>query len=226
MNLNYYFFIITLVSILVLIYCDEYQEEECDVIFSIFNNANVLRIKERHEIMKSVPPFIHRLLLFDEFIPPNVISYVDLSLCQFSNFVQILWKEADLLQIMSAEESKVYFGYQRRIQKADFGRYIILLRYGGIYIDLDLELLNPSAVLEYFNIYGEKENVFFEEITLTEEEALAASHSHIIRHGVPEVRLRIANFIMFSTAKSFFMQSIIDLCQQRQQDVYEDYDVL
>ena len=202
------------------------EEGECDITFFKFNDENVLKTREKHELIKkSVPPFIHRLLLFDEFIPLNVIPYVDLTMRQIPNFVHILWREADLLQIMSDDESKVYFGYQRRIQKADFGRYIILLHYGGIYIDLDVELLKPSALLEYLYRYPEKENLFFEELTLTEEETTLAD-SHRIRHGVPETRLRIANFLIISIAKSTYMESIIDLCQQRQQDVYEDYDVL
>ena len=145
---------------------------------------------------------------------------------QIPNFVHILWREADLLQIMSDGESKVYFRYQRRIQKADFGRYIILLHYGGIYIDIDVEILQPSALLQYQYMHPEKENVFFEEVTLTEEETLAGSNAHRIRQGVPETSLRIANFLMISVAKSSCMERILDLCRQRQQHVYEDYDVL
>lgn len=121
------------------------EEEECDITFSTL----MMKIRGKHEeLIRSVPPFIHRLLLFDEFIPLNVMPYVDLSMRQIPKLVHILWREADLLQIMYDSESKVYFKYQRRIQKADFGRYIILLHYGGIYIDLDVELLKPSALLQ------------------------------------------------------------------------------
>ena len=218
------FLVVMLVLQLLLAHCNE--EEECDITFSKFNDENVLKTREKHELIRSVPPFIHRLLLFDEFIPLNVMPYVDLSMRQIPKFVHILWREADLLQIMSDSESKVYFKYQRRIQKADFGRYIILLHYGGIYIDLDVELLKPSALLQYQHIYPETENVFFEEVTLIEEETLAGSNSHPIRQGMPETSLRIANFLIISVAKSSCMESIIDLCQQRQQNVYEDYDVL
>eukprot|EP01036_Dinobryon_divergens_P025542 gene25542-34099_t len=90
----------------------------------------------------------------------------------------------------------------------------------------DVELLKPLALLQYQYMHPEKENVFFEEVTLTEEETLAGSNAHRIRQGIPETSLRIANFLMISVAKSSCMERILDLCRQRQQHVYEDYDVL
>ena len=182
-------------------------------------------MKQEFEEAKKIPPFLHRLLLYDEFISLNVINFVDLSMQNLPDVFHILWRESDLIEIMSIQESTVYSAYKTNIQKADFGRYIVLKYYGGIYLDLDVDVLQPSLVMDILENYQSLDNVFFEECTLSQEESMQST-VHVIRNNLPESQLRIANFILFGKAQSPFTQKLIDLCYERQQDVLEDYDVM
>lgn len=65
------------------------------------------------------------------------------------------WTDADNLELLNrhypeyVELYNSYNGWAHRVQKADFIRYFILHRYGGVYVDLDFEALRPlDALLE------------------------------------------------------------------------------
>lgn len=60
--------------------------------------------------------------------------------------VHRLWTDADLDRLV-AEEFPALLGlfrsYREPIRRADLGRYLVLLRFGGIYADLDCDCLRP-----------------------------------------------------------------------------------
>lgn len=140
---------------------------------------NVLKAREKHKLIKSVPPFIHRLLL-DEFIPLNVIPYI----C----WLFIYYGEKLIcFKLCPIANRKFILDTKGGFNKPTSGGilYYCTMMVVYIYIDLDVELLKPSALLQYQYMHPEKENVFFEEVTLTEEETLAGSNAHRIRQGLP-----------------------------------------
>ena len=68
------------------------------------------------------------------------------------NFEHILWDEIQILEMFKSEPQllKVYYKLLYLHQKVDFARYVILYKYGGIYIDIDVE---PVRALE--NLFRE-----------------------------------------------------------------------
>jgi mannosyltransferase OCH1-like enzyme len=69
------------------------------------------------------------------------------------NFNYILWDETDILVLLKQFPLyiEVYNKFTYMHQKIDFARYVILYVYGGIYIDMDVELIKPleSLIIEY-----------------------------------------------------------------------------
>jgi mannosyltransferase OCH1-like enzyme len=116
-------------------------------IFNRFDDVSVLSTVQSYRIEDKIPPIIHRLLLYDSYFPLNVDHFIDTSMEMQSQFLHILWRSQDLLSIMNKLERLIYLGYSKNIQRADFGRYIVLKYYGGIYVDHDVEFFQPLDMI-------------------------------------------------------------------------------
>jgi inositol phosphorylceramide mannosyltransferase catalytic subunit len=59
------------------------------------------------------------------------------------NWIHKIWDEIDILNLLRQypEYLHVYYKLAYLHQKVDFSRYVILYVYGGIYIDMDVELI-------------------------------------------------------------------------------------
>ncbi len=69
--------------------------------------------------------------------------------------------------------------------------------------------------------------VFFHEITVSKEYAEAVGNNAKIRNGIPELRVRIANYMFGASPQHMAMHAIIDMCEKRSVLVpREEYDVL
>ena len=66
-----------------------------------------------------------------------------------------LWSEKDILDLLDTEEEvKTYYNLQYLHQKVDYARYIILYKIGGVYIDIDVDILKPlDGLLEMSKDY-------------------------------------------------------------------------
>ena len=112
-----------------------------------------------------IPPIIHRLMLYDTDLPENVLSYMKDFRQKSINFHHVLWKNNDIIKLLSNEQLKIY-NKLSNIQKSDYARYIVLNKYGGIYVDYDVVLNN-----DLYNIYNQHKsnnNVLFTEALLNE----------------------------------------------------------
>ena len=170
-----------------------------------------------------IPPVVHRMLLYDNDFPENVIPYLESFKTFNKKFYQILWSEEDVLSIMNSEEIEVYTNYVHKIQKADYARYIVLKYFGGIYVDLDIEFIK-----DFYPIYltHNKKDLFFEELTLSND-FVKETKNFKIRGGKEETPLRIANYIIMTLPQSDNIQGIIDLCNSRKDLIInEDYDII
>jgi len=62
------------------------------------------------------------------------------------DFLHILWTDKDLLHFIQHHFPE-YLGYYNalslNIQRSDFARYLLLIQFGGVYLDLDIELRRP-----------------------------------------------------------------------------------
>jgi len=125
---------------------------------------------------------------------------------------------------------KIYSLYSTKIQKADFGRYIILLKYGGIYADLDIKLFNNN-LNKLLNKLDTCSFIGFQE-SFINRYALLKPADHLIRKTLPiskllEYPFRIANYLMISKPNSIIIKKIIKLCILRSPlPVIVNYDIL
>lgn len=60
-----------------------------------------------------------------------------------SSWTYILWDEIDIINLMRQDVNylQVYYKLEYMHQKIDFAKYIILYKFGGVYIDIDVEMI-------------------------------------------------------------------------------------
>ena len=93
----------------------------------------------------------------------------------------------------------VYDGYKFPVQRADLFRLMVIYQFGGFYLDLDVECLNPLDDLCRFDA------VFCEEKTLTHLEKKKLNH----KDGI-----RIGNFMFGSMPGHPFFKWVMDRLNQ------------
>ncbi|HEY5225673.1 MAG TPA: glycosyltransferase [Methylovirgula sp.] len=96
-----------------------------------------------------IPRLIHQIWK-DRVVPDAVSAYVDTWRRLHPDWQYRLWTDADLAELVDSrfpEYRDIYHGYPLPIMRADFGRYLVLKAFGGIYADLDAEALAPFEPL-------------------------------------------------------------------------------
>ena len=79
-------------------------------------------------------------------IPPEYQPYVDSVRQHNPDYEYRLWTDLDNHRLIQNHFSwflPTYEAYTHHIERVDAARYFILLKYGGVYIDLDMECLKP-----------------------------------------------------------------------------------
>lgn len=70
------------------------------------------------------------------------------SKCQKQGIQYKLWSRKMVEDLLNKRENsdykRLYFDFDQDIMRIDFARYLILYRFGGIYIDLDICMMNKS----------------------------------------------------------------------------------
>ncbi len=175
---------------------------------------------------------LHRTLPWDAEIPKRLKRTCRRTEARNSEFRVRLWRNDDVRALLEENEPdylRVYDGYPRNIQRADFARYAILYFCGGLYLDLDIRAKRPFRPL-----LAEKEGYG---CILAEETQLALEFrertaTFPIRQGLPadqrpECAFRVSNFFMAAERGNATMKRILDLCMARSgHEVREDYDVI
>ncbi|MGA2764955.1 MAG: glycosyltransferase [Spirochaetia bacterium] len=97
-----------------------------------------------------IPRIIHQTVKNLE-IPPQWVSFQAVARELHHNWEYRLWTDADNLSLMAESAVRwmhLYESLPRNIMRADMIRYVILQKYGGLYLDLDYELFRPFDLLE------------------------------------------------------------------------------
>jgi hypothetical protein len=92
-----------------------------------------------------IPRIIHQTWK-DSTLPDNYAGYRQTVLARHPGWRHRLWTDADNRLLIAKHYPwflETYDGYRHGIERADAVRYFILLHYGGVYIDLDMECLKP-----------------------------------------------------------------------------------
>jgi inositol phosphorylceramide mannosyltransferase catalytic subunit len=115
------------------------------------------------------------------------------------------YSDHDIEQFIASEFPQYYdtfHSFPRAIQRVDFFRYLVVLRYGGFYLDLDVFLCaSLDDLLSHSCIFP------FEELTLNRY--LRAHHG---------IDWEIGNYAFGATAGHPFLQAIITNCVRSQTD--------
>lgn len=119
----------------------------------------------------------------------------------------------------------LYHGLPRGIQRCDIARPLMLEKFGGVYSDLDVQ---PRHTLDQFcGKFPDAGVILVEEVTLTRASSIRRGNRHPIRHGRPELRVRVANFWMASVPGHPFWGDVLSLMKERSRlEVRTDYDVI
>ena len=157
-----------------------------------------------------IPRIIHQTWKTDR-IPRRYRSFVDSWRANHPGWEWKLWTDKDNLQFVSANYPSLinlYTSFPQHIQRVDFIRYLILSKYGGVYVDLDLECIR--------NIEG----LFNDHACI-----LSLEHAdHAQQHGVPFV---VSNALMASTpGHQFFGKVISEVVAYKPQPLKPDLMVL
>ena len=112
-----------------------------------------------------IPKIIHRMWIGkngNEKFPEKYDSYKNNLYKLHEDFEIMNWNNDDVKKLFQEEEYCKYYEFWKslpiHIQKCDFARYIVLHRYGGVYVDADFDFLkNISPLIENKNLLLVKE---------------------------------------------------------------------
>jgi mannosyltransferase OCH1-like enzyme len=172
-----------------------------------------------------IPKFIHRTLLYDDNFPLNAINYLEYFIFKHPNFTYILWRNEDILEILQDKPNQLQIYKQfKNIQKSDFARYLILQKYGGMYVDFDIKIFKSLDLL--FDLYKNQDSIIFVEHIHNNNNKRIQSHMYI-RNGTLEDTIRIANYLIISKPNSDYINKIIELLISRSQlPIKNSYDII
>jgi mannosyltransferase OCH1-like enzyme len=110
-----------------------------------------------------IPKLLHFIWVGKSQMPTESISFIEKWKVMYPDYTIKIWDDAAMLEhdIIPPE----YIQYVEDIRfspafKADIARYIIINKYGGIYIDIDFEPLKriPAKVFRAFDFFGTVQN--------------------------------------------------------------------
>ncbi len=118
--------------------------------------------------------------------------------------------------------------FDRKVQKADLARYLIVYEYGGFYFDLDCEPKKGCLFDDWQKNHHNARAIFFIE-HMASKKSLEKVILYPIRQGQPELPRRLANFSFGAEAKHPLIWNILELLQIRCASFPEyngDYDII
>ena len=75
--------------------------------------------------------------------------------CKKNNIQYKLWSRKQVEKLLEKPKNKefkqLYYDFDQDIMRIDFGRYLILWNFGGIYIDLDICIIKNKSIQSLFN---------------------------------------------------------------------------
>ena len=75
--------------------------------------------------------------------------------CKKHNITYKLWSRKQIENLLNKpknkEYKKLYYDFDQDIQRVDFGRYLLLWNYGGLYLDLDICIIQSKSIKHLFD---------------------------------------------------------------------------
>lgn len=104
---------------------------------------------------------------------------------QNDSWKYILWDEIkilDLLQKFHKEAVKTYYSFDYLVQRVDYAKYVILYVYGGVYVDMDAEIIKPLDKL--LHEYKQYDTLVSESKITTFERYVTCGNNRFVNNGV------------------------------------------
>lgn len=165
-----------------------------------------------------IEKIIHQIWLQGELNIPNKYYSNISSVKKFHNSWQyILWDEIKILKLIltKKEWTDIYYKFIYIHQKIDFAKYVILYTYGGIYIDIDVEVIKS-----FDNIIGKKDSydLIVSKTSVNSYESLITSGSFetynngiIIAKKNSKILLILINYIIEKFYLPFFESKVFNI---------------
>jgi mannosyltransferase OCH1-like enzyme len=103
------------------------------------------------------PKVIHQLWLQgSNVIPEKYKIHIEKIKNYHKNWTHIIWDETKILNLLKDYPKLLekYYKYNHLHQKVDFSKFIILWHYGGIFLDIDVQIVKPfDKLFEDFKDY-------------------------------------------------------------------------
>lgn len=171
-----------------------------------------------------IPKILHRTLLYEEKFPSHLLPFIETSMKLHPGFIHVLWRERDVLEILSPWEQQQYKKLIL-IQKSDAARYAILRKYGGLYLDFDIDCLEPLG--GFIENHQQKDAIVWTEFYISLAHCEYIGKTNFIRGGIPEAPHRIANYALACQPGSNFIQKVLQTMWARVAlPIMTDYDVI
>ena len=132
-----------------------------------------------------IPKVLHRIWLGSNPIPEELASYGDSWKIHHPSWDMHLWTDDKVVTLGSEETLSRARNYS---EKSDVLRYEILWRFGGVYIDMDVECLRPiDELLDDVSLFAA-----FERPGRIGSAVVGAEPSHpAMKHAVTEIQRRV-----------------------------------
>lgn len=132
-------------------YVYDHMVTKGEVTFFTDSDLNISKYANDNPI---IPHIIHQYWDDYDAVPQVYINYIKTVIEHHPNWEYWFLTNADVdcyFKTKHPEFEKVYQNYSSPIAKADVMRYFILYDYGGIYLDLDMEVLKPLDIWTYIS---------------------------------------------------------------------------
>lgn len=134
-------------------------------------------------------------------IPPQFLRFVESWSKNHPDWTYMFWTDESVHQLISDKYPNllpVFDMYSANIRRADAMRYVILLEYGGIYADLDMESIIPvnSVVTKYSCVLSQEPHEH--QILDTKSEYLISNAFVACRSGHPFMKKLVENLPKFA----------------------------
>ena len=106
-----------------------------------------------------IPKIIHQIWIGDSEIPKQCLQYIDSWKKHHSDWEYRLWTDENMIKLQNQE---LYDSTTNIRQKADIARYELLYRFGGVYVDIDMECFkNIEPLLDGVEFFVGTEDDFY-----------------------------------------------------------------
>jgi mannosyltransferase OCH1-like enzyme len=114
------------------------------------------KVNATEELEVTIPKIFHRIWLGKQQMPDEFVWYGETWAKHHPDWTMLLWTDENLPDLINQQE---FLLAETTSYKSDILRYEVIYRYGGIYIDTDLECLrNIEPLLKGVHAFAAQEN--------------------------------------------------------------------